>query len=49
MEIGECIVADEDGKPPAQAQHLIETTAMIVGSTTEESGIVSFKILSFLV
>jgi hypothetical protein len=45
MEIGECSVADEDGKPAARPQHLTTTIEGLddVGSASTESGIVSFK------
>ena len=48
MEIGECSVAEEDGKPSASPQHLTTTTRRLdddVGSATAESGIVSLQIV----
>ena len=48
MEIGECSVADEDGKPAALAQHLMATTTAVDGATVEESGIVRIHTFTFL-
>jgi hypothetical protein len=43
MEIGECSVVDEDGKPAALPQHLTTTTIGLDDVATAESGIVSFS------